>query len=130
MSRFAIVYVDYRDGRIVCDPVDVQLYFLAEPDSLLWVINSRPPAAEGVEVAFRGEPPFTDFGMSLPGGGPARLVATGSRMKAGKFSYTLRFFDSEGNIVAETNPGILHDSRPPVWPAGSELTVSVEQEAD
>lgn len=115
MGRFATVYVDFKDGEIICDPPKAQLYFLAEPDSMQWVINGQPEGAVGMEIAFQGDAPFTDFGTSL-GDGPTRLVATGNRMRSGYFKYTIRFFDDQGAVMAETDPGVIDDPLPPGWP--------------
>jgi hypothetical protein len=115
MDRFATVHVSCVEDKITCDPDVVQLYHLAGPDSVQWVIDSCPEGASGFQVSFQDESPFTDIGVAI-GSGVTKLVATGNRMKKGNFKYTLRFLDSSGAVVAEVDPAITNDPLPPAWP--------------
>lgn len=115
MTQFVKVRVGYSNGAITCDQPNVQLYFLAGPNSVVWIIESAPAAAVGVMIRWQGESPFDDLSMSLDG---KLLMASANRMKRGHYKYSILFFDQEQNIIATLDPGVFNEPDPPVIPCG------------
>ncbi len=117
MSRYLVVNVGYdaESQEVTCGPEEAQLYYLSEPNSVHWKIDVKPSTAEWVQITFDGDSPFTDIGMSLNPNKPG-LFGTASNMKRGVFKYTIRFYDGEGNQVAQLDPRVKQDPYPPEPP--------------
>lgn len=117
MSNFETVTIGYDEvgEKITIDKPNIQLNFVKGPNSIQWVIESQPPEAMGVEINFKGESPFNDIGMSI-NGGTRKLIATGNRCVRCRFEYWVRFFGSDGEVIAELDPGGDNNPDPPEYP--------------
>jgi hypothetical protein len=116
MSKIATVNVSTEKGIISCSPDPVQLYYISGPHAIQWVFRSLPKGCDYVTVSFQGEPMFRDIGASCSLDGSLRILAFtyvgGPRVS----KYTIRFYNSERECIAELDPGVVVDPSVPEIP--------------
>lgn len=124
-KRYEVVTVTMQDGKLICTPDWVKLYWQAGPADIRWAFKGVPTSAVGATVEFLAtfpakypKPPATrgafrprgvhrglGYTQASAGSHLPDIVTMGNTQERGYFCYDVKLLDGNGQVLAQADPG-------------------------
>ena len=124
-KTYEVVTVTMQNGKLMCAPDWVHLYWKDGPGDIRWAFDGVPKSAVGAVVEFLTAvpakyptPPGTPGGFrprgvhrglghaqASAGSHLPDVVTSGNTQEAGYFYYDVKLLDRAGKIIAQADPG-------------------------
>ena len=131
-KTYEVVTVTMQNGKLMCAPDWVHLYWKDGPGDIRWAFDGVPKSAVGAVVEFlTAVPTKYEAPLKPPGGFRPRgvhrglgcdqasagshlpdIVTSGNTQEAGYFYYDVKLLDSAGKVIAQADPGGDNDPIP------------------